>query len=294
MLILVAALLGTAPATDHKIDKTAASPADSAQYAGSDTCETCHEEQFKNIDLTRHHQIDLLETAAVAGQTNRGCESCHGPGAAHVAAGGDKAKIFTFAGATPEQVSERCESCHRDNRDHQNFNLSSHYRNGVSCISCHSPHKSQERRALLTAKATDLCYSCHQSTKDEFEQPFHHRVNEGLVQCGDCHNVHGGKLDHQLRTSSAQDSACLKCHAEKRGPFVFEHPPVKTEGCSSCHTPHGSTNPRLLNVSRVNSLCLQCHTDIIAGPHPQNTRAQACTYCHTQIHGSNASSVYFK
>ena len=264
--------------------------AEHSQYVGSDTCKSCHEDLFQQFMTTPHGHAGRAHNPSGA----EGCESCHGPGKAHVEGGGDVSKIFTFKDASPAQVSERCDGCHRDNHDHQHFARSSHFSNGVSCIGCHSPHHAKQREALLTEKQPELCYSCHETTRDEFEQPFHHRVNEGLVKCADCHNVHGGNVAHQLRTSSVQDSACFKCHAEKRGPFVFEHPPVKTEGCTSCHTPHGSTVPRLLNVAQVNALCLQCHTDIIAGPHPQNTRAQACTYCHTQIHGSNASSVFFK
>jgi len=68
--------------------------------------------------------------------------------------------------------------------------------------------------------------------------------------------------------------------------------------CSSCHSPHGSTNPRLLKVSVVNMLCLQCHTFPTIGPigpaHNQSAKYQACTMCHAQIHGSNFSSVFFK
>jgi predicted CXXCH cytochrome family protein len=79
--------------------------------------------------------------------------------------------------------------------------------------------------------------------------------------------------------------------------------PVKTEGCSSCHTPHGSTNPRLMRVSSVNLLCLQCHTlsttNIPSQPpigpaHNQAQKYQACTMCHQAIHGSNFSEVFFK
>ena len=94
------------------------------------------------------------------------------------------------------------------------------------------------------------------------------------------------------------DAICTKCHVDKAGPFVYEHVPVKTEGCSSCHTPHGSTNPRLLKVSLVNMLCLQCHTFPMSGPigpvHNQSAKYQACTLCHSQIHGSNFSFVFFK
>jgi predicted CXXCH cytochrome family protein len=38
---------------------------------------------------------------------------------------------------------------------------------------------------------------------------------------------------------------CYSCHADKRGPFVFSHPPVE-ENCLTCHTPHGSSHGKLL------------------------------------------------
>lgn len=82
---------------------------------------------------------------------------------------------------------------------------------------------------------------------------------KGLVQCSDCHNPRGGFLTRQLRATAAQDTVCYKCHADKAGPFVFEHEAVKIEGCVACHTPHGSSNPRLLKRSQVNLVCLECH-----------------------------------
>ena len=84
------------------------------------------------------------------------------------------------------------------------------------------------------------------TAKADFAKPYHHRVDEGLIQCSDCHNVHGTTTLRQVRSMPSGDAICVKCHADKQGPFVFEHVPVKTEGCSSCHTPHGSTNPRYL------------------------------------------------
>src|SRR5262249_24513788 len=143
-----------------------------------------------------------------------------------------------------------------------------------------------------------LCYGCHITQKADFAKPYHHRVNEGLLQCDDCHNVHGTTTIRQVKTLPSGDAVCYKCHADKQGPFVYEHVPVKTEGCSSCHTPHGSTNPRLLRVSHVNLLCLQCHTFPSLSPqgptHNQSTKYQACTMCHAAIHGSNASNVFFR
>ena len=50
---------------------------------------------------------------------------------------------------------------------------------------------------------------------------------------------------------------CYSCHAEKRGPYVFSHPPVD-ENCLSCHNPHGSSHTFLLN-EKVPNLCQDCH-----------------------------------
>jgi DmsE family decaheme c-type cytochrome len=123
--------------------------------------------------------------------------------------------------------------------------------------------------------------------------------------CSDCHDPHGTFHSKQLRATADQNAICTKCHTETAGPFVYEHPVVKTEGCVSCHSPHGSPNARLLNVANLNTLCLQCHsaTNSAAFPHavsptgPVHSQVSpevACTNCHAQIHGSNASDVYFK
>jgi DmsE family decaheme c-type cytochrome len=176
-----------------------------------------------------------------------------------------------------------------------------HTKNDVSCISCHSPHHAQTTEYLLTKKQPDLCYGCHLQQKAQFEMPFHHRVNEGLVQCSDCHNVHGTVGPKQVRTSSSQDAVCFTCHTDKEGPFVYEHAAVKINGCPACHVVHGGPNAHMLKLSNVNLLCLQCHTtsSFSGAPgapsfHNQAAFFQACTLCHVAIHGSNFSSTFFK
>lgn len=277
-------------------------PANNAQYVGSETCKTCHEELEHKFAATPHSNLISEKPVMVGKVEAHGCESCHGPGSAHVEAGGDKTKIVSFAGLTPAKASAQCQQCHQAG-DHSNFKRSAHLENGVGCTSCHSIHGAKAKESLLTESAPKLCYGCHTEMKAEFSRPYRHRVNEGLVKCSDCHNEHGGFLPKQLRTSASQDQVCFKCHTEKKGPFVYEHLPVKTEGCTSCHTPHGSTNPRLLKVGQVNLLCLQCHTLSLnnipsqppIGPaHNQAQKYQACTMCHAFIHGSNFSEVYFK
>jgi DmsE family decaheme c-type cytochrome len=271
--------------------KDAPNPAD---YVGSDTCMTCHADVANNFASNPHSRLALMH-----GGKGVTCESCHGPGKAHVDSGGDATKIFRFSTASSKQIDATCLGCHA--AAHPNFERSEHARAGVNCVSCHSVHSFKSEANLLKLPQPQLCESCHSDVKMAFDQPFHHKVPEGLMKCTDCHDPHGTFQTNQLKSTADQNAICTKCHMETAGPFVYEHPVAKTEGCISCHSPHGSPNARLLNVSNVNTLCLQCHSASMnftapGAPsfHNQATQYQACTICHTQIHGSNTSSVFFK
>ena len=294
LLPVLAALLllvARATAADEKEKKVAPPDTGTRQYIGSDTCKTCHEELYeKNFKHTPHFKTTM--------EDGHGCESCHGPGSLHVEGGGDISQIISFKTLSKSAANDRCLSCHAAKHEQRRFSASSHNNNDVGCIDCHSPHHAKESEHLLARAQPDLCYGCHTAAKSDFAKAYHHRVNEGLVQCSDCHNVHGTTTLRQVRALPSGDAICTKCHADKEGPFVYEHVPVKTEGCTSCHTPHGSNNPRFLRVSQVNLLCLQCHTFPVLSPggptHNQSTKYQACTMCHAAIHGSNASNVFFR
>jgi DmsE family decaheme c-type cytochrome len=292
-LLAASLLLIIRPAAADEQEEKKAAPHDAgtAQYVGIDVCKTCHEELYqKNFEHTQHFKTTL--------EDGHGCESCHGPGSLHVEGGGDVSKIISFKTLSKNEANGRCLSCHGAKHEQRHFSASSHNNNDVGCIDCHSPHHAKESEHLLARAQPDLCYGCHTSAKSDFAKAYHHRVNEGLVQCSDCHNVHGTTTLRQVRALPSGDAICTKCHADKGGPFVYEHVPVKTEGCTSCHTPHGSNNPRFLRVSQVNLLCLQCHTFPVLSPggptHNQSTKYQACTMCHAAIHGSNASNVFFR
>ena len=266
-------------------------------YVGADACKICHEDLFEGYEKSPHFKTSFDKHG---GASHQGCEGCHGPGAAHVDDPGDMKKIFSFKTASAKTINERCLTCHVSGKEQMDFARSVHNKNNVSCLDCHSSHHSKDSEFLLVKKEPELCYSCHAQQKPQFAMPFHHRVNEGLVKCDDCHNPHGTVAAKQVRTSAVQDAVCYTCHAEKRGPFVFEHMAVKIEGCQSCHTPHGSPNAHLLKVSNVNLLCLSCHTTSFANApgapsfHNQAAQYQACTLCHSQIHGSNFDHTFFK
>jgi DmsE family decaheme c-type cytochrome len=269
-------------------------------YVGAETCKTCHPDKFEIFAQTAHANITQLQKWT---DRTSGCESCHGPGKAHVDAGGDKTKIRTFLDESDKEVSDTCLKCHAGREEHNNFRRGEHWRNDVGCINCHSPHsKGTTATKMLVKKEPLLCYSCHAEMKAQFSEPFHHRVPEGSMKCTDCHNPHGGFELKQVRLSTGADVPCLKCHIDKQGPFVFEHAPLKVEGCTICHIPHGSSNPKLLKRNEVRQLCLECHsnTGTVGAPNTPSfhnqatTRFQNCTTCHVKIHGSNVDRFFFR
>ena len=295
-------------------------------YVGSETCKACHEDQFNRFSKTKHSK--LAEVSSWKGKV-QGCESCHGPGAKHVEDPTVKGSIITFKDKDPKTVSETCLSCHAGKESHNQFRRGEHWRNNVGCTDCHTAHgpshdtlkaesitfvggiagdrPNEGSEAMLKQSEPQLCLSCHNETKSQFTKPFHHKVLEGTMKCSDCHNAHGGFETKQTRLAVGADAGCIKCHANKSGPFVFEHAPVKLEGCTTCHIPHGSQNPKMLKRAQVRQLCLECHTGITGTIGPEDAtgavptlhnqasvRYQNCTVCHSAIHGSNSSNLFFR
>ncbi len=314
--LAVAGILGTsASAAPPGSDKAAANAAtvQPSGYVGSETCATCHDEVAKGFAGNPHTKMALMH-----GNSGITCENCHGPGKAHVEGGGDVTKIFNPVKASAKDVDEMCLGCHAGS--HPNFTRSPHAKAGVSCIGCHTIHGSDEQRVLqaslhltdnnstardseardklLKASQPTLCFQCHSDQRSQFNMPFHHKVNEGLVQCSDCHDVHGSFGNNNLRSTADQNAVCTKCHADTRGPFVYEHAAIKAEGCMACHSPHGSQNPRMLNMANINTLCNQCHSNVAAdtihGMGEGSQELAPCTSCHTYIHGSNLNQAFLR
>lgn len=291
---MVCAAAFAAPPAGGQAAKAAAPVASAAMpngYVGSETCATCHDEVSKGFANNPHTKMALMHGSA--GIT---CENCHGPGQAHVEGGGDVTKIFVPSKASAKAVDATCLKCHAG--AHPDFDRSPHAKANVSCISCHSIHHGAADTVLLKAPQPELCYQCHTDVKPSFDMPFHHPVNEHVVRCNDCHDVHGTFQPNNLRNTADQNMICTKCHTEVRGPFVYEHAPVKAEGCLACHSPHGSQNARMLNMPNINVLCNQCHSQVAAdtvhGMNAGSSDSVPCTSCHTYIHGSNMNAAFLR
>jgi DmsE family decaheme c-type cytochrome len=286
------------PASSAPSNSSAQTQALPTGYAGTDSCVLCHEEQGKSIEHSKHGQ----QTNPRSPAATLGCESCHGPGQAHI---DDEAKghIKRFATLKPAEISGTCLTCH-DRGNHAAWDGSVHESRNLTCTTCHSVHHPvAAERQLVKATETALCATCHRQQVIKTERAVAHMpVREGKMACSSCHNPHGSISNVKaLRVGSSVSESCMTCHAEMRGPMLWEHAPVR-ENCTTCHDPHGSSNDRML-VVRQPMLCQRCH---VATRHPatiydnnailnRSNRmfGRSCVNCHSNIHGSNHPSGQF-
>lgn len=259
-------------------------------------CLDCHKAGENSVV----HTVFKTVHGSLDGGGSAACTACHGPSEAHDRRGKRAPVDISFGPLWTSDVESRnasCQSCH-DNGDQLLWVGSAHQQDNLACNDCHQSHQQQD----LVANGADsqsLCLDCHSQVRAELQLPSHHPIAEGKTDCVDCHNPHGGLGDAALHQVTLNDN-CFSCHQDKRGPFLWEHPPA-AEDCSLCHRPHGSVNERLL-TARGPALCQQCHAaafhpsvpyggeSLVGGTANQNILGKNCLNCHSQTHGSNHPS----
>jgi DmsE family decaheme c-type cytochrome len=285
-----------------------------AQAPGPEVCKACHEGYVASWEATKHGQKG----------NDRGptCVTCHGDATEHVKAGGGKGvgglTSFTSRSVPADTKSGVCLACHSGNRHLAFWDSGMHRKNEVACSDCHALHGPPPAGMTVALKKPnptaapfetttrqleyETCTTCHKDIRTQLTKPSHHPIIEGKLNCTDCHNPHGA-LSRAMVKAESIPGLCTTCHSEKRGPFMWEHPPVE-ENCLTCHNPHGANHNRLL-AEKAPNVCQDCHD---ASRHPgtayggeggwgyfppatsPNTRliARGCVNCHFQVHGSNA------
>ena len=267
---------------------TTPSAPSTATTVGAKVCVTCHADQAEFFAKTLMGRINKTQKGKFD------CENCHGPGSAHVNAGGGRGVggIISFRpndlSRTAAENNAICLACH-ERGDRTNWPGSVHDNRGLMCSNCHTIMKQVSRKfQLKTVFEPDTCFQCHKDRRAAMLRSSHMPLREGKMVCSDCHNPHGSFTEALLKKDSIND-VCYTCHAEKRGPFLFEHLPVR-ENCDNCHDPHGSINEFSLKMSRPR-LCFECHGAGHGSTSTLNsatTMGRACQNCHTYVHGSNA------
>ncbi len=272
-------------------------------------CYRCHSEKRELEEIAHAHQV--------LGPNGFNCDTCHRP----------------HGKVTSATRSDVCLQCHKG-APTMAWHSSIHFREGVACADCHNAHPHtgpprvvtvshssvrRPKRMPMSVDEPGACFKCHPKIFAMTSMPSHHPIREGKMVCSNCHDGHG-QAKGNLKTETVND-LCYECHAEKQGPFVWEHAPV-TEDCGNCHNPHGTVANNLLHQPTT-FLCLRCHTghsthaaspqcvrchfvngntfDIGSGPRdptipttPDARRAlfTDCTQCHQQIHGSDLPSGF--
>ncbi len=276
-------------------------------------CTRCHDESeavpVLSIYQTRHGVKADARTPT--------CQSCHGESEKHI--NGDPNQkgrarpdfVYGKKAYKPNDghdLAQVCLGCHSSGK-RQHWSGSVHEGQDMACSNCHQIHTPNDR-VLDRVTQPEVCFGCHKEQRAQLHRISVHPVLDGKMACTDCHNPHGS-TGPKLLIKNTVNETCHTCHAEKRGPFLWEHQPV-SDDCTNCHTPHGSANTPLLKV-RLPWLCQQCHSGdharsvysaanlaggaaiTINGNKPLQNQSPAaqlvsrdCLNCHSLIHGSNS------
>jgi DmsE family decaheme c-type cytochrome len=284
------------------VSSTSATPPPPAEYVGAELCSRCHYDKFVSYQNTPMSMRGDPRTPGA----HEGCESCHGAASNHVGGGGGRGVggLMNFSKTLPAaQKNAVCLTCHTRGYVAL-WHGSKHDEAKLACVDCHEIHGGNPK-LLAEPSQQQLCTRCHQQIRTALMKPSHHPLREEKMFCTNCHNPHGTQTEKLIAANSVNDK-CYECHGEKRGPFVFEHPPAR-ESCVNCHDPHGSSHEPLLVIKKP-MLCQRCHSNefhpgqlltIPAGSHstvyqqPGMLQYRSCTNCHVMIHGSNHPSGKF-
>lgn len=284
---------------------------------GDAKCTGCHDES----DVPKPSMLELHPSVLAIGATKHGvrgdsrtptCTNCHGDSEKHISSKAKERPDRTFRKNTVTAVEVRnsaCLACHEKDPIRSHWTGSQHATNDVACTSCHNVHAKSDKVRDRKTQA-EVCYSCHQEQRADSHKISSHPLDTGKIACSDCHNPHGSPGPKLVKKNTVTET-CFTCHAEKRGPFLWEHQPV-TEDCTTCHTPHGSNMTPLLK-DRPPFLCDSCHDgphnsrspygrlSVVSGIAPNGVAVQpssmaggrACLNCHVMVHGSNSPSGAF-
>lgn len=279
-----------------------------ANYVGTRNClSACH----YHDKIRRDFEASTMgaQLSSKSGMPIVDCESCHGPGSLAIEGiTPEKVKLDEMEGKRtackfdtlidiknlpPQASSLICLKCHTANATFNlhDWNTGGHAGNDVVCSDCHNIHAGPD--LIVRPRETfKICFRCHQETDAQFSMPSHHPIHEERVVCTDCHDPHGTPYDKLLREDTIK-ATCTNCHAEKEGPFIYEHADVN-EDCRTCHSPHGSINNNLL-IMQEPFLCLQCHsghrTDAGTAKEIKGAFYTRCSDCHSQVHGTDIPSA---
>ncbi len=212
---------------------------------------------------------------------NIGCESCHGPGSAHILGGGDPTKIVNPADLDADRANAVCGQCHSRvvSRPNHTFewpikdDTLTPYLPGSS-----EPLSNYYEEAPGLWPDGESSKQHHQQYQDLYKSA--HPTNPyDKLSCFTCHDPHAAQGDHQIvteivegtltiPTANDNDTLCLACHAT-HGPFAgitkaqvadYENNKEAIGQVVSAHSKHLYNPEGKIGLSR----CSKCHLPNVA------------------------------
>jgi predicted CXXCH cytochrome family protein len=186
-------------------------------------------------------------------EVNQGCENCHGPGSAHVAAGGGAGKfIVTPALLTPEREAMLCGQCH--SRPKGAFDTDSPLNAAGEMMIAGTARKTflaEHATKQLDGAASDYYADEHKHSKSHHQQysdyirSSMYKNGSELMTCTSCHDPHGRPNHRQLHADPTNNAAlCGGCHAPQAtdlaGHLTAKGIPMAAQKaslarCTDCH-----------------------------------------------------------
>jgi len=278
----------------------------SKDYIASSECFICHEDRATSLKTSFH--AGLLDDGE-----SRGCQECHGPGAAH-AGDGDESTIRDPVEIDPKVSIGVCVTCHADvlskpHRKHPEWiGSDSDLR---ACVRCHRVHVDRKHPAFdpklgpfqdlpsLAKHASHLpaarCRECHPKTHPQIDKSGHAGLLKKREACGACHgagSLHvasggsAGKIVQPWKQKRKErNRTCLGCHHDDKNaaePICLDHD-RKRISCINCHRVNSPKGRTLRSAEAL--LCTLCHPSVEeeferASHHPIENAKVGCTGCH--------------
>ncbi len=278
------------------------------------TCAGCHVTGIKSVEVTAQGEKVMHPYPAVLVPQGSpdypdldgdgrpdiagiGCESCHGPGSAHVAGNGDITKILNPNDITNnQQRSEVCLQCHVQvaSAPTKFWGFPYDEVNNKPFIISNPPDPLSQYQVFTGGKWPDGVHYVS-ARIDDFTSSAHYQGSHGIA-CNDCHEAHQlTQNDSQVydsitrsgvtypNTNVDDDSFCMACH---HAPYFvptknitstmivkwkksgFEAPiPDNIRDAIESHThhPYGAANPDGTGRTLGQSRCVTCHMAPTAG-----------------------------
>ncbi len=234
-----------------------------ASGAAQGSCEGCHSVS-ENGNAVEDPNVGWVGTLDPRYQDVQ-CESCHGPGLAHVTNPDASQPLASILAGV--ELTSGCGECHQGT--HQGFvnewaqsrhgNMNSYPQGNASCVACH------EARGALAAFGVKADYL----EKDQ--------TAAIPIVCAVCHDPHDATNEHQLRfpvdSRDVEKNLCMKCHhkravpdldAPQRGPHSPQGPLLLGEdaGWVPPNFQYADIQIRSTHGSEANpELCATCHVN---------------------------------